>query len=244
MHPGDAARLERRGDGRRRRSSAIRCSGITIQDLGQDAAGATLQVTMPRDTVPPAPSGGLTAVAAGTSARPALDGRRPTTSRSTDYVVDARRRRRSATPATTDFTRHAASCRARRSPTPSPPSTRPATSGPAAAVSLTIPDTTPPGAPPRVTATADEGRQGARRLGRRDRQRPRRGLPHPPRNGKVIATGPPRRTYVDKAPQPGQRLDRHVLGRRLRPRPATPAPRASARPLRAALHAQARRPRN
>ena len=44
------------------------CSSITIQDLGQDAAGATLLINLPRDTVPPSAPSGLTAVASGTSA--------------------------------------------------------------------------------------------------------------------------------------------------------------------------------
>ena len=48
--------------------------------------------------------------------------------------------------------------------------------GPAATVSLAIPDTTPPGAPPKVTATVTKDGPGAARVGRRDRQRPRRAL--------------------------------------------------------------------
>ena len=124
--------------------------GITIQDIGQDAAGATLQITMPRDTIPPSAPGGLSAVASGTSA--VLHWNAATDDFAVaDYVVAARRRRRSRRP---------------RRPTSPDTGLVPGSKvgytvaavdaagnvGPAAAVSLAIPDTTPPGAPPKVTA--------------------------------------------------------------------------------------------
>ncbi len=43
-------------------------SNVTIQNVGQDASGATLLLNVPLDTVPPSAPGGLTAVAGGTSA--------------------------------------------------------------------------------------------------------------------------------------------------------------------------------
>ena len=41
--------------------------GILIQDLAEDATGATLAITMPVDTTPPSSPGGLSAVTSGTS---------------------------------------------------------------------------------------------------------------------------------------------------------------------------------
>ena len=41
--------------------------GILIQNLSQDATGATLAITMPVDTTPPSSPGGLSAVTSGTS---------------------------------------------------------------------------------------------------------------------------------------------------------------------------------
>lgn len=172
--------------------------GITVQDLGQDATGATLQVTMPRDTVPPAAPTGLSAVASGTSAvlhwNAASDDLAVA-----DYVV-LRDGAQIATSDATDFT-----------DTGLTPGTKIGYSvaaidaagnvGPAAAVRLAIPDATPPHAPPRVVATltrdgkvhlswgaaTDDGRIAGYRVRRA---------------GKRIASGTAR-TYVDRSPKPG-----------------------------------------
>ena len=76
--------------------------GITIQNLGQDAAGATLQITMPRDTVPPSAPAGLSAVANGTSA--VLHWTAATDNYTVAAYVVARDGTQIATPETTDFT--------------------------------------------------------------------------------------------------------------------------------------------
>ena len=43
-------------------------AGVTIKNVGQDASGATLAITAPKDVVPPSAPSGLTAIASGTSA--------------------------------------------------------------------------------------------------------------------------------------------------------------------------------
>jgi len=172
--------------------------GITIQNLGQDANGATVQVTMPRDTIPPGAPTGLSAVASGTNAvlhwNAASDDFTVA-----DYIV-SRDGKQIATAEATDFT-----------DTDVVPGTKVAYGvaavdaagnvGPTAAVSLAMPDTTPPGAPPRVTATLTKGGRvhlswgastdNGRVAGYRIR-----------RAGKLIGSSDAR-SYVDKAPKPG-----------------------------------------
>jgi hypothetical protein len=204
-------------------------TGISIQNLGQDAAGVTLQVSAPRDAVPPGAVSGLTATAAGTSATlhwaPASD----------DFQVDSYVVTRDGTavgaPATTDFT-----------DTGLVPGSTVAYSvaavdaggnvGPAASVSVTIPDTTPPGAPSTVTAkltrdgkvhlvwaaAGDDGRIAGYVVRR---------------NGTAIASGNALR-YVDGAPKPGSgsTVTYAVVARDLA---GNLGPAAKAKPLRAAL---------
>jgi hypothetical protein len=203
--------------------------GISIQDLGQDASGAILQVTMPRDTIAPAAPTGLSAVASGTSAvlhwNAAVDDLTVA-----DYVV-TRDGTQIATPDTTDFT-----------DTGLVPGTQVGYTvaavdaagnvGPAAAVSLPIPDTTPPAAPPGVTArltkdgkvhlawgsATDDGRVAGYRVRRA---------------GRLIASGSAR-TYVDKSPKPGSgsTVTYSVVAFDLA---GNVGPAGNARPLRAAL---------
>ena len=173
-------------------------SGITIQDLGQDGAGATLQVTMPRDTIPPGIPGGLSAVARGTSAilhwNAAVDDFAVA-----DYVV-TRDGTQIAAPETTDFTDTGLVPGSKLRYTVAAVDDA-GNVGPAAAVSLAIPDTTPPGAPPKVSAQATrdgrvhlswgEATDNGAVAGYRIR-----------RAGRLIGTTTAR-TYVDKAPKPG-----------------------------------------
>jgi hypothetical protein len=203
--------------------------GISIQDLGQDASGAILQVTMPRDTIPPAAPTGLSAVANGTSAvlhwNAAVDDLTVA-----DYVV-TRDGTQIATPDTTDFT-----------DTGLVPGTHVGYTvaaidaagnvGPAATVSLAIPDTTPPTAPPGVTArltkdgkvhlswgsATDDGRVAGYRVRRA---------------GRLISSGPAR-TYVDRSPKPGSgsTVSYSVVAFDLA---GNVGPAGNARPLRAAL---------
>jgi hypothetical protein len=172
--------------------------GIAIQNLGQDANGATLQITLPRDAVPPSAPTGLSAVANGTSA--ALQW----TAASDDFAVDGyvvtRDGVQVGTPVTTTF-----------SDTGLVPGTTVTYAvaaidaggnvGPAATVSLAFADPTPPGAPPKVTArltkdgrvhltwaaATDNGRVASYRV---------------LRAGKRIASGNSR-SFVDKNAKPG-----------------------------------------
>jgi hypothetical protein len=203
--------------------------GVTIQNLGQDATGATLQITLPRDAVPPSAPAGLSAVASGRSA--VLHWTAATDDFAVDgYVVKRDGIDAGTTPAT-DFT-----------DTGLVPGTTVAytvaaidaggNAGPAAAVSLAIPDTTAPGAPPKVTAritrdgnvhlawaaAQDDGKVAAYRV---------------LRNGKVIAVGYAL-TYVDRAARPGSgsRVTYSVVARDLS---GNVGPAARAAPLRSAL---------
>ena len=175
-----------------------RLRGITIRNVGQDASGVTLAITVPGDTLPPSAPSGLSAVANGTTAQ--LRWNAATDDFSVDDYVVKRDGAQVGTPVTTDFT-----------DTGLVPGTTVSYTvaavdaggniGPAAAVSLAIPDTTPPGAPPKVTAkvtktgqvqlawgaATDNGRVTSYRIRRAGRQI-------------AIATG---RTYVDKSPKPG-----------------------------------------
>jgi hypothetical protein len=123
--------------------------GIAIQNVAQDATGATLQITLPRDAVPPTAPTALSAAASGTGA--ALQW----TAASDDYAVEGyivtRDGVQIGTPVTTAF--------ADTGLVPGSTVTYTVAAidaggnvGPAATVSLTIPDPTPPGAPPKVTA--------------------------------------------------------------------------------------------
>ena len=190
-----------------------RLRGITIRNVGQDASGVTLAITVPGDTLPPSAPSGLSAVASGTTAQ--LRWNAATDDFSVDDYVVKRDGAQVGTPVTTDFT-----------DTGLVPGTTVSYTvaavdaggniGPAAAVSLAIPDTAPPGAPPKVTAkvtkkgqvqlawgaATDNGRVAslpdpARRQADRDRHRPR---------------------VRRQVTQARQRLDRDVLGRRGRRR--------------------------
>ena len=172
--------------------------GIMIQNLGQDAAGATLQITLPRDAVPPSAPAGLSAVASGTTATLRW------TAATDDYAVDdyvvTRDGTQVGTPTDTTFT-----------DTGLVPGTTVAYGvaaidaggnvGPAATAKLAIPDTTPPAAPAKMTAklskngsvqltwaaATDNGRVASYRV---------------LRNGTAIASGNDL-SFVDKAARPG-----------------------------------------
>jgi hypothetical protein len=124
--------------------------GITIQDLAEDANGATLAITMPVDTTPPGLPGRLSAVVSGTSV--ALQW----TPASDDFGVAsysvARDGASLGSTATTSFADSGLA----------PGSTvnyavtatdMAGNVGPAATMSLTLPDTLAPSAPSNVTAT-------------------------------------------------------------------------------------------
>jgi hypothetical protein len=172
--------------------------GIAIQDLGQDAAGATLQITMPRDTVPPTAPGGLSAVANGTSAL--LHWTAATDDFTVANYVVARDGAQIATLETTDFTDTGLVPGSKVGYTVAAVDAA-GNVGPAAAVNLAIPDTTPPGAPQRVTARpTKDGRvhiawRAAVDNGRIAGYRIRRA-------GRLIASSTTH-SYVDKAARPG-----------------------------------------
>jgi hypothetical protein len=203
--------------------------GITIQNLGQDAAGATLQITMPRDTVPPSAPAGLSAVANGTSA--VLHWTAATDNYTVAAYVVARDGTQIATPETTDFTDTGLVPGSKVGYTVAAVDAA-GNVGPAAAVSLAIPDTTPPGAPQRVTARlTKDGRvhlawRAAVDNGRIAGYRIRRA-------GRLIATSTTQ-SYVDKAPRPGggSTVSYSVTAFDLA---GNVGPAAFARPLRAAL---------
>jgi hypothetical protein len=172
--------------------------GITIQTVAQDAAGATLLITMPPDTVPPSAPTGLSAVLNGTTSL--LRWSAAADNITVDHYVVLRDGSQVGSSETTDFT-----------DTGLIPGTTVGYSvaavdaagnvGPAVAVNLAIPDTTPPGAPPKLIArltkagtvaltwraAADNGRIAGYRIRRA---------------GEPIATRTSR-SYVDKAPKPG-----------------------------------------
>ena len=184
---------------------------------------------MPRDTLPPSAPSGLSAVASGTTAL--LHWSAATDDFAVDDYVVKRDGAQVGTPATTDFTD------AGLVPGTTVAYTVAAVDaggnvGPAAAVSLAIPDTTPPGAPPRVTArltkdgkvqlawgaASDNGRVAGYRVRRA---------------GRLIATVSGR-SYVDKSPKPGSgsTVTYSVVAVDLA---GNAGPAGKARPLRAAL---------
>jgi chitodextrinase len=175
-----------------------RLHGISIRNVGQDASGVTLAITVPGDTLPPSAPSGLAAVADGTTAQ--LRWNAATDDFSVDDYVVKRDGAQVGTPVATSFT-----------DTGLVPGTTVSYTvaavdaggniGPAAAVSLAIPDTTAPGAPAKVTAkvtkkgqvqlawgaATDNGRVASYRIRRAGRQI-------------ATATG---RTFLDKSPKPG-----------------------------------------
>jgi chitodextrinase len=208
-------------------SDALR--GISIKDVSQDAAGVTLAVTVPGDILPPSAPTALSAVASGTTAL--LRWSAATDDFTVDDYVVERDGSQVGAPVTTDFTD------AGLVPGTTVGYTVAAVDaagnvGPAAGVSLAIPDTSPPGAPPRVTAKAtrdghvqlawgaatDNGRIAAYRIRRA---------------GRLIATAAGR-SYVDKSPRPGSgsSVTYSVVALDLA---GNVGPAGKARPLRAAL---------
>jgi gametolysin peptidase M11 len=203
--------------------------GITITNVSQDAAGVTLAIVVPGDTLPPSAPSGLSAVANGTTAL--LRWSAATDDFAVDDYVVKRDGAQVGTPVTTDFTDAGLV-----------PGTTVAYAvaavdaggnvGPAAGVSLAIPDTAPPTAPPRVTArvtkngrvqlvwrpASDNGRIAAYRVRRA---------------GRLIATVTGR-SYVDKSPKPGSgsSVTYSVVALDLA---GNAGPAGKARPLRAAL---------
>ena len=123
--------------------------GIAIQNLGQDAAGATLQITLPRDAVPPSAPTGLTAVANGTSAT--LQWTAATDDFAVEGYVVTRDGAQVGTPSATTFSDSGLVPGATVDYAVAAIDAG-GNVGPAATGSLTIPDPTPPGAPAKVTA--------------------------------------------------------------------------------------------
>jgi hypothetical protein len=228
MHPGTPAGW---GDAAMDVSQAFGdpLSGISIQNLGQDAGGATLQISAPRDSVPPSAVAGLTATASGTSAilhwTPASD----------DFQVDSYVVTRDGTPVgsptTGDFTDTGLLPGATVAYTVAAVDAG-GNTGPATTVSLTVPDATPPGAPSLVNATLTrDGRVHVAWTAATDNGRIASYAVR--RNGVVIATGNALR-YVDNAPRPGggSTVTYSVTARDLA---GNLGPAAKAKPLRAAL---------
>jgi hypothetical protein len=174
-------------------------SAITIKDLGQDAAGATLQVTMPLDSVPPGLPSDLSAVARGTSA--VLSWSAAVDDLSVAGYVVTRDGTQIATVDATDFTDSGLTPGKKVRYTVAAVDAA-GNVGPAASVGLAIPDGAPPGAPPKVTArVTKDGKvlvswSAARDNGRVAGYRVRRA-------GRLIGTTSAR-TYMDKAPKPGR----------------------------------------
>jgi hypothetical protein len=203
--------------------------GISITNVGQDASGVMLAISVPGDTLPPSAPGGLSAVANGTTA--VLRWSAATDDFSVDDYVVKRDGAQVGTPTATDFTDSGLV------PGTTVGYTVAAVDaggnvGPAAAVSLAIPDTTPPGAPPRVTARVANG--GAVQVawgaatdnGRIAAYRVRRA-------GRLIATVTGH-SFVDKSAKPGRgsSVSYSVVAIDLA---GNAGPPGNARPVRAAL---------
>jgi hypothetical protein len=204
-------------------------TGITIRVASQDATGATLEISAPRDSVPPSATTGLTATASGTSV--ALHWVAATDDFQVDSYVVTRDGTAVGTPAGTDFT-----------DTGLVPGTKVAYTvaavdaggnmGPAASAAVAIPDTTPPAAPVKMTAklmkdgkvqlswtaAVDNGRIATYRVRR---------------NGIAIAAGNALK-FSDLAPKPGSgsTVTYSVFARDLA---GNAGPVTKARPLRSAL---------
>jgi hypothetical protein len=123
--------------------------GIAVQNLGQDANGATLQITLPRDVVPPSAPTGLSAVANGTDA--ALQWTAATDDLAVEGYVVTRDGVQVGTPVTTAF--------ADSGLVPGATVAYAVAAidaggnvGPPATAGLKVPDATPPSAPRKVTA--------------------------------------------------------------------------------------------
>jgi hypothetical protein len=173
-------------------------TGITIRVASQDATGATLEISAPRDSVPPSATTGLTATAGDTSV--ALHWVAATDDFQVDSYVVTRDGAAVGTPAGTDFT-----------DTGLVPGTKVAYTvaavdaggnvGPAASATVAIPDATPPAAPAKLTARLTKNGQvqlswtAAVDNGRIATYRVRR-------NGIAIAAGDAL-TFTDRTPRPG-----------------------------------------
>ena len=203
-------------------------AGVSIQNLGEDAGGATLAITL-RDSVAPNAPTGLTAVASGTSA--ILHWTAATDDFQVDRYIVARNGIPIASPTGTDFqdsnlvpgttvTYTVAAVDAGNN------------TGPAASASVVVPDTVAPSAPAKVTARLTrDGRvhlswSAATDNGRVSYYRLLRGA-------RAIATAKTL-TYVDAAPRPGSgpTLTYSVVAVDLA---GNMGPRGKAKPLRAAL---------
>jgi len=173
-------------------------TGIAIQDVGQDASGATLQINAPHDAVAPSVVGGLTATAAGTGA--ALQWTAASDNYAVDHYVVARNGTQVGTTAGLAF-----------SDTGLVPGSKVAYTvaavdvggnvGPAASAAVSVPDATPPSAPGSVTArltkdgkvhvawtaATDNGAVASYRV---------------LRGGRLVASGNDF-AYVDSSPKPG-----------------------------------------
>jgi M6 family metalloprotease-like protein len=203
--------------------------GITIASGVQDASGATLQVTMPIDTHPPGRPGRLSAVAGGTSVGLSW------TAASDDFGVDSYRVTRNGAqigaPAATDFTDTGLAAGVTVAYAVTAVDTA-GNVGPAATVSVTIPDTERPSVPGNVTAQL--ARDGQVHLAWRAAT-DNSGVAgyHVLRSGSEIITTSGN-AYVDTAPKPGSgpTVTYSVIAFDLAGNASFPA---DARPLRAAL---------
>ena len=123
--------------------------GITIQNLTQDASGATLAITMPVDTTPPSRPGRLSAVTSGTSV--ALEW----TAAADDFAVASYRVARDGTqigaPTATTFGDSGLPPGGTVTYAVAAVDTA-GNVGPSATISITLPDTAAPSAPVNVTA--------------------------------------------------------------------------------------------
>jgi hypothetical protein len=203
--------------------------GITIQNAGQDAAGATLVIEIPRDTLPPSAPVGLSAAVSGATA--VLRWSAASDNLAVDTYVVTRDGAEIGRPSTTDF-----------SDTGVVPGTTVAYAvaavdaagnvGPAAGIDLAMPDSSPPEAPPKVTARlTKDGRVTL--AWRRAADNGRVAAYHIRRAGRLIGSTTAR-TYVDKAPRPGSgsTVTYSVVAVDLAGNVGAPG---KARPLRAAL---------
>ena len=172
--------------------------GISIQNVAQGVSGATLAITMPADTQPPSSPGRLSAVVSGTDVAlqwtPAADN-----FAIASYAVA----RDGATLGSTSTTTYGDSGLAPGATVTYAVAATDTTGnvGPAATVSVTLPDTLPPSAPANVTATV--GRDGHVRVSWTAATDNVRVVSYRVlRNGTGIAQ-PNATAYDDAAPRPG-----------------------------------------
>lgn len=203
--------------------------GILIQSITQDPSGATLAITVPRDTVPPGAPVRLSAVVGGTTV--ALQWTAAADDRGVASYVVARDGAPLGTTTGVGFTDGAAPAGATVVYTVAAVDTT-GNVGPAASVGAAIPDTVAPSAPSPVTAKVSRDGQVHISWGA---SADNRGVTsyRVLRNGTGIVQANVR-SYVDKAPKPGSgaTVTYSVVAFDL---PGNASPPGRAKPLRAAL---------